>query len=82
MHTDIKARRTSSSNSSSSSSRSSSSSSDFIPNRIQQYNTIQYSVHDYHNQQQSDHRYCYVIMLVATREAMGLSGWHKSFMSS
>ena len=37
-------------------------------------NTIQYSVHDYHNQHQSDHRYCYVIMLVATRETMGLSG--------
>ena len=44
----------------------------FIPNRIQQYNTVCMAEH---NQQQSDHRYYNVILLVATREAMGLLGW-------
>ena len=53
-------------------------SSSFIPNKIQQYN--KYRVHDQHNQQQCDHSYCNVILLVATREAMGLSGWQPDYI--
>ena len=30
---------------------------------------------EYNNQQQSDRKFCNVILLVATRESMGLSGW-------
>ena len=35
---------------------------------------MQYSVHDHHNYK-AKWLYCNVILLVATREAMGLSGW-------
>ena len=41
----------------------------------QQNTTIQYGVHDKHYQMQSDRRYYNVILLVATRDVMGLSGW-------
>ena len=60
----------------------SSTSSNFIPNRTQQYNTV--CMTNIINI--SDHKHYNVILPVAIREAMGLSGWqpqyhiHKAFL--
>ena len=42
-----------------------------ITNRIQQYNTVCMAI--------MTNRYCNVIQLVATREAMGFSGWQPQY---